>query len=143
MSAVYAETSAVLAWLFGEESAETVVSVIDGARSVLTSTLTDLEVRRSLVRAEVTGILTPAAVAHLTGVFESVSRAWIAAEITPDIRVRAASRFPVEPIRTLDAVHLATALELLRAVSDLRVLSFDKRIVDNLGPLGLASATIS
>ncbi len=48
--------------------------------------------------------------------------------------------FPVEPIRTLDALHLASALELLRLFPDLTVLSFDRRIVENLAPLGLGAA---
>jgi predicted nucleic acid-binding protein len=140
VSSVYVETSAILSWLFGESTATAVTSAIDEAETVLTSVLTGVEVRRSLIRAEHTGILTPAAATHLLGVFETVSRAWIVVEITPEIRSRASARFPVEPIRSLDAIHLATALELLRAVDELEVLSLDRRIVDNLDPLGLRAA---
>ncbi len=55
MSAVYVETSAVLAWLLGESRSATVLSVINGAESVLTSVLTEVEVRRSLARARTAG----------------------------------------------------------------------------------------
>lgn len=81
-----------------------------------------------------------AAAAHVLGVFETISRQWTAVEISADVRARASRRFPVEPIRTLDAIHLATALELLRVVQELQVLSLDRRVVDNLEPLGLGRA---
>jgi uncharacterized protein with PIN domain len=141
MSALYVETSAVLAWLLGEPEAAEVLSAINDAESVLTSALTDLEVRRSLVRAQAGGTLTDAVALHLLGRFESVSRAWIVMEITPEVLARAATRFPVEPIRSLDAVHLATALEFLRAVEDMQVLSLDGRVGDNIEPLGMRKAS--
>ena len=46
----------------------------------------------------------------------------------------------VEPVRSLDAIHLATALEFTKVVATLGVLSFDTRITDNLDPLGLEPA---
>jgi predicted nucleic acid-binding protein len=140
VSAVYVETSAVLAWLLGESSAATVVSIINEAESILTSVLTAVEVRRSLDRARAGGTISEAAAAHLDGMFESVSRTWIVMEAGADVRTRAAAPFPVEPIRTLDAIHLATALEFLKVVEDVRVLSLDKRVLDNTGALGLQPA---
>ena len=137
MSSVYAETSAILAWLFGESTSVWVAAAIDGAETVFTSALTALEVRRSLIRAEYTRSITAASSAHLQGVFEIVSRAWVVMEITPEVQSRAALRFPVEPIRSLAAIHLATALELLRVAEDLRLLTLDKRVADNLEPLGI------
>lgn len=61
-------------------------------------------------------------------------------EITPNIRLRAAEPFPVEPVRTLDAIHLATAVHFASEFSDLSVLTFDERILSNLEPLGLLRA---
>ncbi len=63
-------------------------------------------------------------------------------EITADIRIRAGEAFPVEPVRTLDAIHLATALQFARALPGLSVLTFDRRILANLEPLGLLAATV-
>jgi hypothetical protein len=45
-----------------------------------------------------------------------------------------------EPVRNLDAVHIATALEVQELYPDLEVLSLDQRILDNLVPLGLRSS---
>ena len=46
----------------------------------------------------------------------------------------------LDTVRTLDAIHLATALHFARAFPALPVLTFDERILANLEPLGLASA---
>ena len=140
MNAIYAETSAILAWLLGEDDASVALAVINDADQVFTSVLTELEVRRVLVRAAATGILTEAAAIHLHGVFETARRAWSAMEITDTVRMRASIRYPIEPIRSLDAIHLATALEFTKAVDTLSVLSFDARVVNNLEPLGLHAA---
>lgn len=142
MSALYAETSAVLAWLLGEPRSEEALSAINEAESVLTSALTELEVRRSLIRASAGGILTEVDAIHLLGRFQTVAATWIVMELTPEVLARAAQRFLVEPVRSLDAVHLATALEFVRAVPDLEVLSFDARVADNVAPLGLRPATV-
>jgi hypothetical protein len=61
-------------------------------------------------------------------------------EITPSICVRAGEPFPVEPVRTLDAIHLATALHFGSAFPSLSVLTFAERILVNLEPLGLLRA---
>lgn len=44
------------------------------------------------------------------------------------------------PVVLSDAIHLASALEALKVYPDLVVLSFDKRILENLEPLGLTRA---
>jgi hypothetical protein len=59
-------------------------------------------------------------------------------EITKEIREGASQPFPVEPVRSLDAIHLSTALEFLKLYPGLKVLSFDKRINDNIPSLGLS-----
>jgi hypothetical protein len=55
---------------------------------------------------------------------------------------RARRSFPAEPVRTLDAVHLASALTARKAMADLAMLSLDGRIrraADRLGFLLLPS----
>ncbi len=47
---------------------------------------------------------------------------------------------PFEPVRALDALHLATALEYATAFDGLSVLSFDLRVAANVPLLGLVSA---
>ncbi|OGP87951.1 MAG: hypothetical protein A2156_01605 [Deltaproteobacteria bacterium RBG_16_48_10] len=46
--------------------------------------------------------------------------------------------FPREPIRTMDALHLASALLLRSAISGLTMLSLDERIRTNALELGFA-----
>ena len=41
---------------------------------------------------------------------------------------RARRPFPCEPVRTLDAIHLACALSARAMIPGLRILSFDQRI---------------
>ena len=44
--------------------------------------------------------------------------------------------FPMEPVRTLDAIHLVTALDLRATLSDLPVVSLDHRVRDNAKAFG-------
>ena len=60
MSAVYLESSALLAWLLGESRADEVKEALDSAAAVVTSELTILEAHRALLRAEGRSALTEA-----------------------------------------------------------------------------------
>ena len=140
MNAVYAETSAVVAWLLGEQSGLRARRVLDSADQVVTSVLTLLEAMRGILRAATERRLTAANASRLKGLLTRTTTAWQLLEVTQDIRVRAAEPFPIEPVRTLDALHLATALQFSRVFPGLPVLTFDERILANLDPLGLASA---
>lgn len=139
---VYLETSAVLRWLFGEPEAPAVARRIQESEEPACSVLTILEVQRAFVRAERERPSRGRAVRLLRRQFAEASADWNVLEITPDIRLRAGEPFPIEPVRTLDAIHLATALRFARALPDLAVLSFDARILANLEPLGLPRASI-
>lgn len=140
MNALYAETSAVLTWLLNDQGADLVRKLLDAAEAVATSVLTDIEVQRAVLRARRERLVTEAEARRLVGEYRSASRGWNFLEITSTVRERAAAEFPVEPVRTLDAIHLASALELLAVYPDLQVLSLDRRIVENLEPLGLKTA---
>ena len=141
MKVVYAETSAVLAWLLGEEGSRRPAAILDSAEKVVTSVLTLLEASRGILRAANQGRLTAADASRLKGLLARSAVGWDLMEMTPDIRARAAEAFPVEPIRTLDAVHLATMLDFARLFPEVSVLSFDARIIANLEPLGLSEAS--
>ena len=140
MNVVYAETSAVLAWLLGDEPALRSRRALDAADQVVTSVLTLLEATRGIMRAVSERRLTAGDASRLKGLLNRTTAAWQLVEITPDIRVRAAEPFPVEPVRTLDAIHLATVLRFARVFPGLPVLTFDDRILANLEPLRLTSA---
>ena len=136
---VYFETSALLAWLLGEPSAAEVKSRIDGAETVVTSSLTLLEAERVLIRAEIRNIINSGECEKLRGLLARSKAGWIVMEISEDVRTRASRAFPLEPVRTLDAIHIATALIFMRVFPNLELLSYDQRILENAGALGIGS----
>ena len=60
---IYAESSAVLAWLLGEDAAPTVREILGRAELVIASDLTLLECDRVLIRAVALGEINEAAAA--------------------------------------------------------------------------------
>jgi predicted nucleic acid-binding protein len=139
VKAVYLETSALLAWLLGEARAPEVARAIDEADMVVSSVLTLVEAERALVRAEILNILNAADAERLRGLLSRSRQGWTLMEISADVRVRACRFFPVEPLRTLEALHLATALLFMQAFPSLKLLSCDQRMLRNARALGLAT----
>jgi predicted nucleic acid-binding protein len=111
---------------------------VDHAEVVLTSVLTLTETERVLIRAESQGVLRGGDAQRLRGLVNRVQASWTRMTVSAEVLARAARAFPVEPVRTLDAIHLATALEFAAAFPDLRMLSFDQRVRDNAEALGIA-----
>lgn len=136
---MYAETSAVLRWLFAEEGGETLRATLAGADKVTSSRLTLIETRRVVRRAEREGRLTAAQSADVLAVFAQAASTWAILEITEEVARRAEEPFPAEPLRTLDAIHLASAVFLRQSFPDLVVLSADERVRTNASQLGFRS----
>ena len=120
---LYAESSAVLAWLLNESSAPEVRRLLAGAEIIVTSDLTLIECHRVLIRAVALGELNEAEAADRRAHLANAAARWHVLRIGSDIVDRAKEPFPEEPIRTLDAVHLASALTARAAVAGLKVLS--------------------
>lgn len=110
------------------------------AERVVASTLTVVECRRALVRGAVTGRITRAEELAALKLLDIVSASWVTLELTGRVLDRAATRFPHEPVRTLDALHLATATAFHQAYSALTMVSLDDRIRTNAERLGLTVA---
>lgn len=125
---LYAESSAVLAWLLGEEEGEHVRQLLSGAEDIFTSVLTLVETDRALIRAQVVETLKPVEVADRRRTLARASRRWHLVNLVEEILDRARRPFPGEPVRTLDALHLASALAVRTAIPELTVLSLDHRI---------------
>lgn len=138
---LYAETSAVLRWLFAEEGGEGLRVALASADKVTSSRLTQIETRRVVRRAEREGRITAAESADILAVFAQAASTWAVVEITEEIARRAEEAFPNEPVRTLDALHLASALFLRQSFPDLVILSSDERFSANAALLGFGSAT--
>ena len=133
---LYAESSAVVSWLLGESPGDAARRLLASAPAVFTSELTLLECDRAIRWAEETGRLRyrDAEAARLR--LESESAPWNVFRFGTGIMDRARRRFPREPVRALDALHLATALRIGDFQPGLRVLSFDNRIRVNAAALG-------
>ena len=125
---VYAESSAVLAWLLGETDAPRVRDVLIKAQLVLASDLTLLESDRVLVRAVTLAEVDEAAAADRRARLNEAAAHWHVLRLSSEIIDRARQPFPAEPIRTLDALHLAAALAARSRVAGVELLSLDQRI---------------
>jgi predicted nucleic acid-binding protein len=137
MKSLYLETSALLSWLLGEPSHNKVLRSINEAESILTSALSAIETKRALIRLEHAGQITASQHQRLLGLLLKYIGSWNLMEITEEVQTRASQRFPIEPIRSLDAIHLASALEFLKIFPELRLLSFDQRVLHNAAALGM------
>jgi predicted nucleic acid-binding protein len=133
---LYAETSAVLRWLFAEEGGEAIRSTLAAAEKVTSSRLALVETRRVVRRAEREGRITGAQAADLLAVFAQATSTWALLEISEEVARRAEGSFPNEPVGTLDAIHLASALFLRQSFPDLVALTSDDRVRANATLLG-------
>jgi predicted nucleic acid-binding protein len=102
----------------------------------VTSTLTFAEAARALVRARATGRITPAEERAALQAVQTFERRCSVVSVTDAVLTRAGRPFPIEPIRTLDAVHLATAELLGEAPQLLTIITRDDRIRENARALG-------
>lgn len=106
------------------------------ADDILTSDLTLIECDRALIRAALSLGLREAEIVGRRRALEAATAHWTLLRITPAIVDRARRPFPGEPIRTLDAVHLASVLAAAEVADDFSVLALDRRIRRSARALG-------
>ena len=134
---LYAESSAVLSWLLEEKTGAGVGAALSGASRVLSSELTLLECDRVLIRAVALGAIAEPQAHERRAVLHRATRRWDLLRVAKPVIERACTAFPVEPLRTLDALHLATALLAAKRVRELVMLTRDKRLRENAQAFGL------
>jgi len=111
-------------------------SAIRSPGRLVTSRLTLAEAHRAVLRARVTGRLEPDDERRLIRGLETFSRRCELMPVSDEVLLRAGRPFPVEPVRTLDAIHLAS-LELLGEPPQLvTVIARDARVIANARALG-------
>ena len=125
---IYAESSAVLAWLLGEEDGHRVREVLRRAGLVTTSDLALIECDRVLIRAVTLGEISEATAADRRAQLNEAAAHWHLWRLTLDIVDRARRPFPAEQVRSLDAIHLASALAVRATVPGVELLTLDDRI---------------
>ena len=135
---VYAESSALLAWLLEEPASGPVGELLGGAEQIVASVITPLECARTLRRGRRTGRLADGVAEQAERLLRTLVTGWTVLGLTDDIMDRALGPFPAEPVRTLDALHLATADVARQSLGALTMLSLDQRVRRNAAALGLA-----
>ena len=118
----------MLAWLLDEKSAADVRRLLADSALIVASDLTLIECDRVLLRAAALGELTEAEAADRRAHLTAAAAHWHILRVAPEIVERARQPFPGDPMRTLDAIHLASVLAARAAVVGLRLLSLDDRV---------------
>lgn len=106
----------------------------------MTSELTLVECDRTLARAVAAGHVSEAEAAPLRRLLQGIDERWHLVRLEREVIERARRLLPGEPIRTLDAMHLASALVAREGVPELVLLSLDRRVRVGARALGLALA---
>lgn len=133
---LYAESSALLTWLLGQDGAEAVEAAVSAAGIVIVSDLSVAECHRTITREHSLKGLRAADAARARRTLAAAASGWQMLRITPEILERVGQPFPAEPLRTLDAIHVASALHARAAIPDLAFLTLDSRIRNAASQLG-------
>ncbi len=120
----------------GEPDGEAVRQALSTAELVVASDLTLIECDRVLIRAVSRGRLTEGDAADIRAVLSATSTRWHLLRLMDEVVERARRPFPHEPIRSLDALHLASALVSRSALAVAHLLSLDERVRNNAKALG-------
>lgn len=134
----YVESTALVAALLEHDTA--VMRALPAGTARATSALTFAETARAIVRARATERLTEAQAQAATRALRTFQRRCFVVEVDARVLARVGRPFPVEPIRTLDAVHLATAELLGEPPQLVTIVTRDTRVRDNAKALGFAVA---
>ena len=130
----YIESSALVAALLERDAAALKSLRIRGR--IVTSALTIAEAARAILRARAVGRLSDDQERAAVRALRRFERGCFLVAVTDAILARVRRPFPVEPIRTLDAVHLATTELLGEPPSLTIVVTRDIRIRENALALG-------
>jgi predicted nucleic acid-binding protein len=132
----YIETSALLAAVLDRDPEAVALLRADGQR--VTSALTFAEASRAIVRGSLTGRITAEQARARMRVLRTFERRCLVIAVTGDVLARVRRPFPVEPIRTLDAIHLATAELVGEPPALMTIVTRDRRVEQNAVALGYA-----
>jgi predicted nucleic acid-binding protein len=129
----YVETSALLRVLLdGDEGLQPEIS----GEGLVTSALTFVEAGRAIVRARRERRLDARSAREAERQLAAFERACDAVAMDDEVLRRAREEFPVEPVRSLDAIHLASVRVLDGELGGVEVVSCDDRVRQNAAALG-------
>lgn len=127
---IYVDTSALLKLVKPESGSEALATYLHDETDLVSSALLAVEARRGVLRNA------PERLPRLDLLLDRVDTVEISAPV-----LESASRLPDPLLRTLDAIHLATALLLGDELDAL--LTYDVRLAEAARALGLATAAPS
>lgn len=130
----YIESSALVAGLL--EGDRQVLAALRGSGLPVTSALTLTEAARAVLRARVTGRLDRTQERAAVRALRAFGRRTFVVSLSDAVLRRAGAPFPVEPVRTLDAIHLATAELLDDSPSLVTFVTRDARTRENAIAMG-------
>ncbi len=132
------ESSALVAALLEHDTAA--MKALPVGTQHVTSALTLAEAGRAIIRTRATGRLTVADEQAAVRALRTFERRSFILDVDRAVLARVRRPFPVEPIRTLDAVHLATMELLGEAPQLVTIVTRDARVRENAQALGLRSS---
>ena len=130
----YIETSALVAAVLEGDSEAKASIRAQGQR--VTSALTVAETSRAVLRARLSGRITAQQERAAILTLQRFTRRCHIVSVTEAILAHAGRPFPVEPVRTLDAIHLATAQALGDPPALVAIITRDARVRENARALG-------
>lgn len=130
----YIESSALVAAVLEGDTAAKASIRAHGQR--VTSALTVAETGRAVLRARLSGRITAQQERAAMLTLQTFTRRCHIVSVTEAILAHVGRPFPVEPIRTLDAIHLATAEALGDPPALVTIVTRDLRVRDNARALG-------
>ena len=134
---LYVESSAALRAILGGDGDARIRELLAVEHQlVVTSRLTLAEVARVLARLRACRPADAVRAATREAALLRAAELWLIHPVDEEVLGRCGRPFPVEPVRTLDAIHLATVERLAGAVTPLAVLSTDDRVRLNAEALG-------
>jgi predicted nucleic acid-binding protein len=134
----YIESSALVAALLEHDAA--VMRPLPVGTQLVTSAMTLAEAGRAVVRARATARLTAEEERAAVRALRTFERRCFILDVDRTVLARVRRPLPVEPIRTLDAVHLATAELLGEAPQLITIVTRDARVRENAQALGYVVA---
>lgn len=133
----YIESSALLSAII-ERDPGAMRAIRHRGRRV-TSALTLAESQRAIIRASAIDRLNPAQVRAATRALRTFAARCDIVAVNDDVLLRAGRPFPMEPVQTLDAIHLATAELLGEPPALVTIVTRDSRVRENAVALGYAT----
>ncbi|HET7585562.1 MAG TPA: type II toxin-antitoxin system VapC family toxin [Gemmatimonadaceae bacterium] len=130
----YVETSALLAALLEQDTSAKHALRVPARR--LTSALTGAEAHRAIIRAQATGRLDATQLRLVARAVHTFLARCDLVAVTDEVLARVGRPFPMEPIRTLDAIHLATAELLGGPPALITIVTRDARVRENALRMG-------